>query len=464
MSNTAEVTKKQSLKYIMDFDTGEQIDIDLFIRRETRLVIQDRNKMRHRYKTDQNQPWLVCSLCGAAVLLVSCTDRTFYFRHMPEEEDRDCPVNTKGQFSADEINAMKYNGAKESPAHQHLKEILRYSIMADPRFEAPPKVERVWRGMIDRKTWRKPDVQATWKDCRLAFEIQLSTTFLSIIVDRREFYRTENGYLLWLFQKFDPNRTRRAEEDIFFNNNSNVFIVDQYTLRKSIESSRLTLECWYAFPKLRHGQIYDEWQREEVSIDDLTFDQTKQRVYFVDYEAERVKLEQSLIDEQIKLEQRLIDKQYSDARDAFVNFWQEHGGKSSKAGHQHWEDLRTIFKSYGLELPEFYDSTPFNGVISIMLSAKHGHPIGYRYQKLIEVTNVAFNSYKNYLMLFGWALKVYGRMELLDSQDTKGTWSRRRTIIRDAMAAEEASYARKMEYDELIFFLLPELPKKLKIA
>ncbi len=52
MPNTAEVTKKQSLKYIMDFDKGEQVDIDLFIRRETRLVIQDRNKMRHRYKTN----------------------------------------------------------------------------------------------------------------------------------------------------------------------------------------------------------------------------------------------------------------------------------------------------------------------------------------------------------------------------------------------------------------------------
>lgn len=440
----AEPTKIQSLVDITDFDTGEPIDVVQFIRRETRLVIQDRNIMRSRYRAEPANPWLVCTLCGAAVQLVSHMDRRFYFRHMPEEENRGCPVNTKGQYSADEINAMKYNGAKESLAHQRLKEIVRDSIQADPRFDML-LVERVWRGM-ERKSWRKPDVQATWGDRKFAFEIQLSTTFLSVIVDRRDFYRAENGHLIWIFQSFDPHRTRRAEEDIFYNNNSNVFVVNQQTLQQSRQAQRLMLECWYAVPHRHDGHIEDEWYRKEVFIDDLTFDLPRQRAYFFDYEAARTALEQSSIDEEL-----------SDLREAFERFWRTYGGDYDASGRQDWNQLCGMFQEAGLELPENYDSRPFAGVVSMMLSAKYGEPVGYRLQKLIEVTNVAFNAYKHYLYLFGWALKVYGNESIVDAQDNKGTWHKRRDVIRCAMQAKEPEYERLTDFDDLILFLLPEL-------
>ncbi len=440
----AETTKTQTLVDITDLDTGEPIDVSQFIRRETRLVIQDRNTMRSRYRTQPELPWLVCSVCGAAVQLVSRTDRSFYFRHMPEEEDRGCPINTKGQHTPDEIKAMQYNGAKESLAHQRLKQIVSDSVRADIRF-GEPSVERVWRGM-ERKAWRKPDVQAVWDDKRFAFEIQLSTTFLSVIVDRRDFYRAENGHLIWIFQRFDPQRTRRAEEDIFFNNNSNVFIVDQHTLRRSREAQRLALECWFAVPRMIDDHIEDEWQRSEVFIDDLTFDLPRQRVYFFDYEAARN-----------ELERKAITEKHSHLRSEFENFWREHGGSYSKDGLKIWGRLRDSFQAVGVALPEYYETNPFSGVVSMMLSAKHGEPIGYRYQRLIEVTNIAFNSYKHYLYLFGWALKVYGHEASLAVQDSKGTWARRRRIIREAMQAQSPDYERRTDYDSIILFLLPEL-------
>src|SRR5690606_24154464 len=130
-----------------------------------RLVIQDRNQIQTRYK--HSDPWLVCSICGGAVQLVSMPDRRFYFRHQSEEEDRGCPINTKGQRSPDLINRMKYNGAKESATHQRLKQLLNESLHADPYF-ADIAVEKVWRGM-DRRSWRKPDVQAKRGLLKLAF-------------------------------------------------------------------------------------------------------------------------------------------------------------------------------------------------------------------------------------------------------------------------------------------------------
>ncbi len=92
--------------------------------------------------------------------------------------------------------------AKESPAHIRLKEIVKESLENAPNF-SEVAVEKVWRGM-DRSKWRKPDVQALWKGTtRIAFEIQLSTTFLHVIAERRLFYRDEGALLCWIFKRFD---------------------------------------------------------------------------------------------------------------------------------------------------------------------------------------------------------------------------------------------------------------------
>ncbi len=100
----------------------------------------------------------------------------------------------------------------------------------------------------------------------------------------------------------------------------------------------------------------------------------------------------------------------------------------------------------------------------MMLSAKYGEPVGYRLQKLIEVTNVAFNAYKHYLYLFGWTLKAYGNESVVDAQDNKGTWRNRRDVIRHAMVAKNPDYERCTDFDDLILFLLPELRDRVGVG
>ncbi|MDY1045272.1 DUF6035 family protein [Pseudomonas coleopterorum] len=68
--------------------------------------------------------------------------------------------------------------------------------------------------IADRATWRKPDVQAYREQRRFAFEVQLSTTFLTEIVGRREFYRVNGGAIVWVFEGFNPQENRTAEQDI----------------------------------------------------------------------------------------------------------------------------------------------------------------------------------------------------------------------------------------------------------
>lgn len=268
----AKPTDQMLLADILDLDSGEAVDPQAFLSRELALVIRDRNELAGRYARNAEAPWLVCRICGGAVMLVRTQQRCFYFRHHPDEEGkRDCPISTRGVFSANQINCMKYNAAKESLAHLRFKGIIRDSLIADDQC-SEPLVEKVWRGMpvAERATWRKPDVQVTHAGQRLAFEVQLSTTFLTEIVGRREFYRENGGAIIWVFQSFDPTQTRTSEEDICYLNNRNVFIVNEATLERSREARRMALDCWHAIPHLRERTVIDEWVRKEVFLDQLT--------------------------------------------------------------------------------------------------------------------------------------------------------------------------------------------------
>lgn len=55
----------------MDLDTAAPIEINSFLTRELCLVIQDRAELASRFLLDRDQPWPVCQLCGAALLLGS---------------------------------------------------------------------------------------------------------------------------------------------------------------------------------------------------------------------------------------------------------------------------------------------------------------------------------------------------------------------------------------------------------
>ncbi|SDS59942.1 DUF6035 family protein [Pseudomonas oryzae] len=450
----AKPTDQMLLTDILDLDRGETVDPQAFLSRELALVIRDRNELAGRYARNAEVPWLVCRICGAAVMLVRTQQRCFYFRHHPDEEGkRDCPISTRGVFSANQINCMKYNAAKESLAHLRLKGIIRDSLIADDQC-SEPLVERVWRGMplAERATWRKPDVQVAHAGQRLAFEVQLSTTFLTEIVGRREFYRENGGAIIWVFQSFDPTQTRTSEEDIYYLNNRNVFIVNEASLERSREARRMALDCWHAIPHLRGRTVIDEWVRKEVFLDQLTVKTDHQLVYFYDYEARRTELEESL--------------DLNILRKAFYDFWLEHGATDTLEADVAWQELRSRMSIAvpGAHLPTSFNSGRFHGAVSIVLSARYGRPVGYRLQSLINVTNTAFDYYKAYLLPFGWTLKSFKQDDLLAEQDTKGTWAKRRRIIRESLQNKDEAYRQDLQYSRLFAFLIPEIKDELAEA
>jgi hypothetical protein len=197
--------------------SGQEINARRFIetQRYAHLILR-RNLIREAMH--RGEPRLVCATCDTPVYLVSTPDKAFFFRHTVE--DGSCPAQTRGKWSHDEIRAMKYQGARESDAHRRIKALIARSLEADPSVSGV-LLEKTWRSTTDLATYRRPDVRASFKDVRLAFEAQLSTTFLDVVVGRREFYRREGALLVWILPRFDPGDRRIMEDDILFTNNSN---------------------------------------------------------------------------------------------------------------------------------------------------------------------------------------------------------------------------------------------------
>jgi len=388
----------------------------------------------------RGEPIYVCPMCGVPVYLVSLKEKgRFFFRHTLE--DGRCPAHTRGKLNAREISARKYNAAKESHAHIRMKQIVAESIRCDPRFTEPRK-ERVWQAE-DRSAWRKPDVQTTFNGIRVAFEVQLSTTFLHVIAERRMFYLKEGGLLFWIFKEYDEDKSRLTQDDIFYNNNRNLFLVSEETLKASRAAGRFILECRWMEPRIAGERIEEKWAGRQVGFDELTIDQERQRVFLFDYDVERERITEQSGDTTL--------------RTAFDRYWLGHL-TFRKEDQPEWNDLRAKFRRRGLSLPRYpNDGSGIATLISALYSAREGYPVGTGFKRLIEVAHRVEGAHKRFFRLFRQALAVYGRVDQILAEDATGKWRHKAVAYKPRLAANDPAYRPDPQFNELVAFLFPEL-------
>jgi hypothetical protein len=228
-----------------------------------------------------------CPLCHAPLAIRAYADKSFYFRH-PNDPLAECPYRYDNTLSPEQINAIKYDGARESARHRAIKRMLEVSLNADTTItEGSVHIEKTVKAhQGDWKSWRRPDVQALLNGKLLAFEIQLSTTFLTVIAGRREFYLKRGGLLFWIFDEefLGQEGMRFTERDVFYNNNSNLFYLTPKTVAKSIELGECRLMCRWEQPVVIDGSIGLVWKEQEIGLLDLKLDFESQRAYFFDYD------------------------------------------------------------------------------------------------------------------------------------------------------------------------------------
>lgn len=387
------------------------------------------------------QPLYACAECGVPISLLSRKDtRRFFFKHTVE--DGICSAITRGQLTQEEITARKYNGAKESRLHLRMKELVRSSLIADKHF-SEIEVERTWKGLTG--TWRKPDVQAVYtaegRSLRIAFEIQLSTTFLDVIAERRQFYSGERGLLFWVFAVFNDNGRKLTQDDVFYNNNQNAFLINEKIAELSISSQALHFECVWAepFSVTSAGPI----KRKTVSFADLTFDLQNQQAFYFDYAAAKAEL---------------VSKETASllaARETFEAAWIAHDDYERPIS-EIWQEFYRGLRTAGVRLPD-YPKDPYHILVSALYTAKHGRVIGWKFKRLVEVAHRIAGGHPQYLRIFGRALKAYGRAQQIRDEDKSGKWAERMRACQSELKARTPKYEHDSQYDVAIAILFPEL-------
>lgn len=427
---------------VLDLITGEIIPARVAIGEDYERTLQLRMALREGIAA--NKPLMACPMCTVPVHLVSMEkERRFYFRH--ETEDDRCPAKTKGNLSEKRILAMKYDGARESEAHLRMKAIIADSLRCDPDFSGV-EVEKVWKGEAANAR-RKPDVRAVWRgSLPVAFEVQLSTTFLRVIAERRAFYLQEGGLLFWVFKDFDMGDARLTMEDVFYNNNRNAFLASEETLTASREGQRLILDCVWSEPSLDAGQLLWSQRAGRVPFSALTIEQERQRVFLFDADAARVRCEAQGKDWPL--------------RDAFQRFWLAEG----PVNDAEWLRLRAELRKHSIDLPRYRsEAHGLRQLLDTLYSAAMGEPVGsWGYKNLVTLAHHIFDRYKGFLWAFRLMLAAHGRGPLISEQDTTRNW--RDNKVKAYLAAWQTgnpNFAPDRRYDRLAAFLFPEIANQL---
>lgn len=250
---------------------------DIFLLPEEE-VYRVRNDIEHFIQ--DNNPLLACNVCGQAVGIRIYKDHSgYYFSHLYKSND--CPIKTGVNYSSDEILRMKYNGAKESSKHFEIKSYIAKKLTDDPRF-TDIAVEKVVKGKGWSKKWKKPDISAKYRGKKVVFEIQLSTTYLDVIVSRETFYREQKIPVFWIFSEFDFENIKATHKDIFYNNWSNILSIDQgsrYLTQK--EGELFFTGCYkdYSFCE-EHEAILEQWCSMPISFDLIKFNSENYKPFF----------------------------------------------------------------------------------------------------------------------------------------------------------------------------------------
>lgn len=277
MGTQAEDTTKRTIEKVYDKKEGVFIDANEFFSRSEGEIIAFRRHLDEAIRL--NQPRFVCHHCGQMVKIsgrFTEKGKASFFSHLYDSDD--CEIKTTTQLSKEEIEARMYAMVCESERHKKLKSFIstyleKYSDVSDVM------VSKRIKSDIPYLNWRCPDVSALYKGKKLVFELQLSTMFHSIVVDRDIFYRLNNYYIIWVFN-FDNRDNLTLEnllaKDIYYANKRNVFILDEEAMAKSEEENKLYLSVQWL-------QDDNKFSKSKlIALDELSFDDNSCKPYYFD--------------------------------------------------------------------------------------------------------------------------------------------------------------------------------------
>lgn len=296
----------RTIELILDVENKQIIESDDFFNQSEHNIIKARSVLELSYRSGISK--FKCAICEQDVKIIGrrIFDRhktIYFFSHLPNSYD--CPIKTDNKLSLSEILSKKYRGINEGPLHKRLKcfivDRLKDSTSQKKGFNNVETEKTFKGGEVTEKQWRRPDVFARFNNNQLVLELQLSTTFLSVVVARDIFYNLNETYILWVFGSFNIEDQKLMEKDLYYAHKRNVFVLDNNAQNLSREKKELVLNCYWQLPKIVNNHVEIEWHHKMVTIDELTFDEDNFEVYYYNSDKDFYKLfnkeEQRILDE-----------------------------------------------------------------------------------------------------------------------------------------------------------------------
>lgn len=440
-------TQELTIKEILDLVTGEQIKATDFFKKDIGEIFLFRSELE-KVKHD-NEKRYVCFFCKQPIGIRGKPEKTrevsLHFAHRKDSDE--CPIKTGSKFTKKEIECIKYNGAKESELHITLKNMIA-ELLAKTKNIKQVKTEAVFKDKNIPKVWKKPDISANYNsNIDLVIELQLSTTFLSVITSRQEFYKSNKAFILWVFNNFKTDDERRlfTQSDIYYTNNYNGFEFNDETIALSNSHNELILKCHYQELSIDNLSINENWTSKFIKINELTFNPDTYKVYYYDYSSQKISFEQELKD-RITLNNSLLvyelrqENNFREVGNMYSNRYKineverkfilkEYQKEIQPESIKKVDDIEwqfniilstVVLKLNDIDLIERFFSIPhLNRVIYDILSLKLDKIIGYAVNNQKQILNTVCNSRSEYIDIYLLAINKY-RPTLLTSEDKKG--------------------------------------------
>lgn len=217
-------------------------------------------------KTDN--PVLRCGDCRKAIYARESWKGRRHCYHFAGDHS-DCRWSGAVANNRRSIDAKKFHGQQEGEHHKQIKQLIAEVVALDVNTrKAGIACERYTKHEDGRYGY--PDVYAdSWQGEPAAFEIQLSTTHMPVILIREELYKSCGIRLAWIVSHHAQGLNRRAFRDIYMRNDGQILGMDG----EVAEAARQAMEPRFRLYRLLPGPAREgfapEWQNRIVSPSEI---------------------------------------------------------------------------------------------------------------------------------------------------------------------------------------------------
>lgn len=243
----------------------------------TEAMLRDLRREVAGRNADGNARFL-CGSCGAPLTLCSNPasatvprdGRAAHFRHPIGASP--CDWRTPHD---PHVAAKKY-ASNEGPEHAFLKAQLVDCLGRDPRFSNIQVEKQV---PILGGTHLQPDVSAIFLGQLVAFDIQLSTAGLKVVMDREKGYRGAGYQHVWLTGPDLERLTRACFGDIHSGAGGRIFVLDPGSVAATMRTGKLQLREISLTPRLAKGKaVHSIWTSAMVGADVIMMPPPQRRI------------------------------------------------------------------------------------------------------------------------------------------------------------------------------------------